>query len=278
MISFDFEYFKPTSTEEAIKRFEDLYSQNKKVIYYGGGTELISRARRNELNVDAVIDLKGIPACHAFNLEENQIIIGAATTLTAIADSNLFPLLANVSRAIASRTPRNKITIGGNISGNLFYREAILPFLLADSEIVIAGKEGVRKANINEIFEKGVQLQEEEFVVQIITDSKFTQYPYTNSKKTKQSKVNYPIASVASLQVDDHIRVAFSGVCPFPFRLEEIESVLNNTSLSIETRSRDAMNHLPAPILDDMYASADYRKFVLENVLTELLKKMEGAS
>lgn len=90
--------------------------------------------------------------------------------------------------------------------------------------------------------------------------------------------MNYPIASVATLQVNDHIRVAFSGVCAFPFRLETIESVLNNTSLSIETRIQDAMNHLLAPILDDMHASADYRKIVLEHVLTELLKKMEGVS
>lgn len=270
MITFDFAYYKPTAIDEAVELFEDLQSAGKEVCYYGGGTEFISRARMNEINADAVIDLKGIPECKECKNDGEKITIGAAVTLTDVTETAFFPLLSDVTRTIATRTERNKITIGGNLSGHLFYREAILPFLLADSEVLIAGKEGTRKTQVN-----GARIKSGEFIVQMITDSLLSQYPHTNNKRTKHSKVNYPIVSVASMHVDELIRVAFSGVCNFPFRRAQIETALNDTSNSIPTRVEQAIAHIPGPILDDMYASSGYRKFLLEHELKQIL---EGVS
>lgn len=278
MIAIDFEYYKPSIVEDAVTLFEDLRADHKKPVYYGGGTELISRARLNELAIDAVIDLKGIAECRELSHDQNQIIIGATVTLSNLVASNQFPLLADVSRRIATHTARNKITIGGNISGHLFYREALLPFLLADSEVVIAGKEGIRKTAISGVYQKGIQLKEGEFVVQVTTDEKVPQYPYFNLKKTKQSNVSYPVVSLACMQMDGRIRVALSGVCHFPFRLEQIEAELNNTSHPYEKRIRKAIKHLPASILDDQFASREYRTYVLESALMETLERAEGVS
>lgn len=278
MISFDFAYHKPSTIEGAVSLFQEYRSKNKTAFYYGGGTEFISRARMNEIKADAIIDLKGISECNEFKKEKNNIIIGSAITLTNIAETNLFPLLSNVSRLIATHTERNKITIGGNISSNLLYKEAILPFLLAGSELVIAGEKGVKKSSINHVFQNGIQLKDEEFIVQIITNEKFTKLPHSNCKRTKHSKVNYPIVSLASLQVEDQIRLAISGVCEFPFRLEKIETEINDSSISVEKRIENAMQHIPTPILDDMHASKAYRKFVLENELKKTLENMEGVS
>ncbi|WP_106497341.1 FAD binding domain-containing protein [Lentibacillus sp. Marseille-P4043] len=278
MIAFDFAYYKPTMVEEAVKLFHDLQESGKVPYYYGGGTEFISRARMDEVQADALIDLKGIPECNDLKTEQNEIIIGSAVSLTSIADANIFPLLTEVTRSIAHRTARNKITIGGNISSHLIYRETILPFLLADSEVIIAEKEGLRRTSINNVYQNGIQLKDGEFIVQIVTNSKFSQYPYTHSKKTKQSTVNYPIVSLASLQVNGQFRVALSGVCNYPFRIEKIESELNDTSNSYEKRIKNAFNHLPGSVLHDMEASEEYRKFVLNQAFMEMLIKMEGVS
>ncbi len=274
MISFDFAYYRPTSIEEAIGQFQDLRSQQKMVIYYGGGTEFISRARRDELHVDAVIDLKYIPDCNLLKKDQDQIIFGSMNTLTEVADSEFFPLLSKVVKLIATQTERNKITIGGNISSYLPYREALMPFLLADSQVVIAGKEGLKTARVVDVYKNGIQLKEDEFIVQIITDQKFTKYPYFNHKQTKQSKVNYPIVSLAALQIDDQIHVACSGVCHFPFRLKGIETELNDSSAEKAEKINNVISFLPAPLLDDLQASAPYREFVLKNVLTEMLEKI----
>lgn len=271
MIAFDFSYYKPTSINEAWNTYNKLHTEKQRVMYYAGGTEFISRARRNEINVDAIIDLKKIPACNELKQHNGQIIIGAATSLTRIIYSNLFPLLANVLRRIATNTERNKITIGGNLSSHLIYREAILPFLLADSHIVIAGEKRTRIERITDVFRHGGQLKNGEFIVQMITDANFANYPHFTSKQTKHSKINYPIVSAASLHVDNLFRVAFSGVCSYPFRSKELEHELNNTTHSIEIRVKRAIDHLPAPIINDMEASRSYREFVLKNTLTNIL-------
>jgi len=275
MIAFDFEYFQPTTIEDANNTFLELYASGKKVMYYGGGTEFISRARRHEIHVDAIIDLKGITPCNELSHSKGKVIIGAANTLTDIIQSNLFPLLTKVSRLIATNTERNKITIGGNITSHLIYREAIMPLLLTDSLVVISGKDGIRKAPINKIHAAGVQLQDDEFIVQIIMDDKFATYPHFNLKRTKHSKVNYPIVSLASLEVDHYIRVAISGVCSYPFRIQELENALNDSSVSPHKRIQNALSHIPEEVIDDMQASADYRIFALKTAFVELLTESE---
>ncbi|MDV2583678.1 FAD binding domain-containing protein, partial [Alkalibacillus haloalkaliphilus] len=63
MISFDFEYYKPTSINEATQLFQSLVEQGKEPIYFSGGTEVITLGRINQIQTDAVIDFKGIPEC-----------------------------------------------------------------------------------------------------------------------------------------------------------------------------------------------------------------------
>lgn len=43
MIPFDFEYYNPTSVNEALQTFLDLQANNKRTLYFAGGTEFISR-------------------------------------------------------------------------------------------------------------------------------------------------------------------------------------------------------------------------------------------
>ncbi|WP_178076322.1 FAD binding domain-containing protein, partial [Pseudomonas sp. 2822-15] len=81
-----------------------------------------------------------------------------------------FPLLTKTSKDVADHTARTKITLGGNICGNIFYREVVLPFLLTDSQVIIAGPKGYRTESINHIFNQVLQLERGEFLVQIVTN------------------------------------------------------------------------------------------------------------
>ncbi len=126
----------------------------------------------------------------------------------------------------------------------------------------------MRKTNVN-----GARIKKGEFIVQIITDSIFSQYPHQNCKKTKQSSINYPVVSIAAMHVNEHIRIAFSGICNFPFRSNNIEAALNDASVPVQERINRAMGHIPDAILDDMHASGDYRKFVLEHELKQILEE-----
>ncbi len=276
MISYDFEYYKPTSVTEATQLYQSLQSQGKKPTYFCGGTEVITLGRVNRIVTGAVIDIKGILDCHVLKLEQNQLITGVASTLTKLNEVNYFPLLSKTIIEIADHTARNKITLGGNICGNIFYREAVLPLLLTDSQVVIASLDGVKTSLIHDVFDQKFHLDDGEFLLQVKTNERYLQMPYVSVKKRRQWDIGYPLITVAAIKCDHEIRVAFSGVCSFPFRSEQIEKKLNHPHLSRQSKIEQAINGIPSTILDDVHGSAEYRLFVLKNTLNNVLDALEG--
>ena len=269
MIAFDFEYYKPASIIEAVETFDAIHAQGKKAFLFSGGTEFITFSRANKISTDAVIDIKGIPECNVLEIQDNQLIIGAAVSLNKITQSNLFPLLGKAVKQIADHTSRNKITIGGNINSQLIYRESLLPLLIANAKVKIAGATGEEIVPIDTILDK------EQFLVQIMVDTSYLELPSLSLKRTKFSKVGYPVVSLAALVKDHKIRVALSGVCSFPFRSSKIEKILNNTSIGVDKRIEQTMVHLPSSIVNDVQGSAAYREFVLKNILFDMMKGLK---
>ncbi len=75
MIAFNFEYYKPDSLDEAVKLHKGLSESGKEPLYYSGGTEIITMARRNDLVTKAVIDIKGIEAVLGHLIGDSSVSI-----------------------------------------------------------------------------------------------------------------------------------------------------------------------------------------------------------
>ncbi|VEF48077.1 xanthine dehydrogenase FAD-binding subunit [Bacillus freudenreichii] len=270
MIPFDFEYYRPDSLDGAIELFHSL--DDKKTEIFCGGTEFITFARNNQLTADAVIDIKCIPECRVLNNGSDQVTLGTALTLNEIIESEAFPLLGETIRRIADHTSRNKITIGGHLNSRLIYREGILPLLLSDAVLKVAGKNGVRIIPLN-----GFKPKSDDILLQIIVDKKYAGLPFAHYKKTRFSKVGYPLVTIAAIKEGNKICAAISGVCTTPFRSKEVETILNDSSLPSTNRIEKALEHLPAPIIEDFQGSADYRKFILKNGLLKVLNDLEAS-
>ena len=154
MIPFQFDYYRPDTISEAVKLYGQLDSEGKKPLYYGGGSEIISMARVNNLNTGAVIDLKAIPECRELKTDGDHLVIGSSVTLSDITEANLFPLLTKACGRIADHTMQCKITVGGNVCGTIIYREALLPLLLADCTVLVAGASHLKKVSVHHLFNK----------------------------------------------------------------------------------------------------------------------------
>ncbi|TCP55736.1 xanthine dehydrogenase molybdenum-binding subunit [Tumebacillus sp. BK434] len=278
MISFDFEYWRPESIADAIQLYQKLAGAGKQPMYYAGGTEIISLARIGQLRTGAVIDLKGIPELNVCQFYGEVLVIGANVTLTRLAEARPFPLLGDTVRHIADHSNRNKITVGGNICGRFVYREAVLPLLLTDTHAVLTGPSGTRQAPLFQLFNGTLNLLPGEILVRLLTPRRDVELPYVTIKKTKLEEIDYPLVRLAAVQTGPWIRVAFSGVSEEPFRSREIEAVLNNASLPLDVRIEQAIRRWPAPILDDILGSAEYRAFVLHNALQDAWAALKGGS
>ncbi len=276
MITFDFDYYRPTALDEAVNLFQHLQDEGKKPIYYSGGTEIISFARSDKISFGAVIDLKEIPECTLLEVQGEKLVLGSSLTLTKLVESNHFPLLTDVCKTVAEHTAQDMITLGGNICGKIPYREAVLPFLVAESEAVIAGPRGLRNEPLNDIFHERLQLGTGDFLLQLKTEQCFTSLPHESKKRTKRGRVDYPLVAIAGIKQGDRIKIALSGVCAFPFRSEAIEDAINDRNNPVEQRIDKAIGHLPGPLSSDIQGSWQYRKFVLRNMLADTLAKLEG--
>ncbi|QDS34156.1 FAD binding domain-containing protein [Brevibacillus brevis] len=275
MIPFDFDYYQPASIQKAVEWFQLLHKRGKNPMYYAGGTEIITWARTNSIHPGAVIDLKAIPECHVMEIQNDKLVIGACVSLSALSTANLFPLLSETAQGVADQTARNKITLGGNIAGKIHFREAVLPLLLANSKVIIAGIQGVKEASIHQVFTQQLRLEPDEFLVQTVTDRSYLSSPYVHYKKRQIGKIGYPLVTIAALKKNNRIHTAYSGVCSFPFRSFEIEQVFNESSIPLAVRIEQAMSKLPAPVITNAEGSAAYRKFVLKQTMADAIQTLE---
>lgn len=267
MVDFDFTFLQPKTIKEAQRAYRTYTDDGKKVMYFGGGTEFISRARHGEMNVDIVIDIKHIPECQVYEVIDGELVIGAGVTLSTVTDHDLFPLLSSVIRKIATRTARNKISIGGNVCSDLPYKEVCLPFLLAESHLIIATEEGLVERSMKEL----TKLKADEFIVQIITDEEMVKKPFFHVKRTRQSQINYPIVTMATMEVNRHLRVAMSGLYDEPIRSKKMEEVINQKEGTTEELSKEGLKIISKNVIDDDLASKDYRRFVFKTILQQIL-------
>lgn len=231
-------------------------------------------ARLNAIHTGAVIDIKAIPECNILETQEDRLVIGSAVTLTRIMESHLFPLLGKSGGRVADHTVRDKVTLGGNLCGKIIYREAVLPLLLAESEVELAGPYGKRRVKIQDVFNQTMQLAPGEMVVQLLTETNYINLPHRGIKKTSLDKIGYPVVTLAVLVKENRYRLAVSGLCAFPFRSTPVEEILNDPNLTLEARVTQIPGQLPGPILSDIHGSAPYREFVFKNTLLKTIREL----
>ncbi|MEL7623119.1 MAG: FAD binding domain-containing protein [Clostridiales bacterium] len=278
MIPVNFAYCRPCTPEEAVQAYEGYEKAGKKTWYYGGGSEIISMARVGSITPEAVVDLKEIPACCELKEEGGHIHMGGALSLRAIADSQCFPLLGKAVGRIADHTNQCRITLGGNLCGTIIYREAVLPLLLAEAQVSLQGPSGVRRLPLQEVFDGRMQLLPGEFILKVHVPKEYASMPYFHVKKAPTEKIDYPAVSLAAIIEKGRLRIAFAGICSYPFRSKEMEEALNDAGMTIEQRLNKAVELLPEEPADDAHCSRGYRQLLFENMVGQALMELNKAS
>lgn len=268
MNSFDFEYYKPETLDEAVDCFHALEAANKPALYYAGGTEIISMARAESLKFDAVIDLKSIPECGVQGRENGKLVLGSAVTLTQIAEAGHYPLLCETAARIADHTIQGKITLGGNLAGTIKYREAALPLLITDCTAKIMTENGLQAVLFPEVFKGRLQLKKGEFLVQILVDEQMLNLPYAHVKKTKMDKIDYPLITMTAHKNNSEIKAAVSGIGDAPFLL--LSDLLSDNSIPEPERIARVVESVRPAVIADILGSKQYRLFAFGNMLSQM--------
>ncbi|HET6401679.1 MAG TPA: FAD binding domain-containing protein [Candidatus Kapabacteria bacterium] len=140
-------YFIPWNVEEAAV----LAHTNENIAYLAGGTDLMVRQSLGLESAKHIIDLSKITDLRGIAMNDEELSIGAATTLAELASNSIiqttFPALAEAALSIASPPIRNSATVGGNLlcenrciyyDQSEFWQEAAGGCLKCGAEVCIA--------------------------------------------------------------------------------------------------------------------------------------------
>ncbi|MFW6293710.1 MAG: FAD binding domain-containing protein, partial [Spirochaetota bacterium] len=215
MIANPIEFLQPDTIDEALAAWQEAKNAGRRVRYFGGGTELVTGARERSGEFDTLIDLKRIPELSEFDPSARRF--GAATRLSRLTDESGLPLVAKAAAGVADRTVRNSITLGGNLCSRLPYREAMLPLLLFDAAITLAGPESRRTLTAGELCGKRLELRPGEFVVSVeLPETAASEGFYR--RRTREPRVDYPLVTLCMARVEGELRFAVGGTFGYPVR------------------------------------------------------------
>jgi CO/xanthine dehydrogenase FAD-binding subunit len=275
MIPYDVAYFRPETLDEAGQAFEEAEAQGLEPEFVGGGTEIVTMARDRRIRPGALVDLKGIAECSGIETQDGEVRFGSCLTLNEAAADDCFPLLAAAAGAVADRTVRNSITLGGNIAGRLPYREAVLPFLIAEATAEIAGTGGRRAVPLARLFDRRLRLRRGELLAGLRVSAAAAGLPHFHARRTAAARVDYPLLSACFVRSGGALRIAVSGVCDFPVRLPDQDLPRSRSGQRARApRAEDLLAASGLKARADHRGSAGYRVALLQLALDEAVERL----
>ena len=242
-----------------------------------GSTDLALIHTQQLKPIYKMISLTGVKELKRIETNGDTLTIGAACTLSEMQATLLthFPALQEVIERFASVPIRNQATIGGNVA-NASPIGDLPPVLIAlNAEVVLDNGEHYRKMPIADFFTgyKQTQLAEYEWLDSIqIPLPKANQIlrVYKVSKRVEDDISAVCIALNITLENNTVVSLStgFGGVAATPSTCEALATHIvgkawqNTESLAL---GKQILSQAFTPI-DDVRASGDYRKQLLENL------------
>lgn len=153
MIPAEFDYYSPSSLQEAVALLEQ-HGYDAKIV--AGGQSLIPAMRFRLALPEVLIDINTIDGLAYIRESDGHLAIGAMTRETDLEESALvgqkYALLAVAARVIADPVVRNRATVGGNLAHADPANDHPAVMLAYDAELIALGPDGTRSIAIDDFF------------------------------------------------------------------------------------------------------------------------------
>jgi len=272
-----FDYFAPTSIEEALDLLAELGDTAR---IMAGGTDLMIKMRKGLIHAKAVVGLKRIRGLNRISFDRKTGLHIGAMALLADAAGNrdirkYYPALADAATSTANVQIRNMGTVAGNLCNAAPSADNAPGLIVMGAEAVVMGKGGERRIPLD-LFFLGPGLTALDPGEILTAVSVPVPPPHSGAAYcpiSARSKVDIAAAGVAVMAVMDgrtctDARVALGAVAPTPMRARKTERLLKGQVLTAEVvQEAGLLAAKEARPISDMRASAEYRRSMVR-VLT----------
>lgn len=277
------EYLSPQSLSAAIGLLE---LHGPELLVMAGGTVAMPLINEGISLPERVMSLRRV-GLDTMEQVDGVLRIGAAATLTAIAEQDVVPLLAEAARATASWAVRNLATVGGNLFTPPPGGDVAVALLALDAVVRIAGPRGERSMPLGEFYTgfMSTALASDELVVglDVPMDGVFADRSAAFVKFGRKHATTPSVVTVAVALGREpagrvtSARVALGAVGPHPIRSHGAEAALAGSSLdadAVERAGRAAAGD--ARPFTDAVASEWYRRRMIPVVVGRALDRLAG--
>jgi len=274
-----FDYVRVGSIEEGC---ELLAARNIRAVALAGGTDLIVNIRNTGRSPDLLVDFKEVAQMKRVVTDNDAgAMIGACVPLNVIADNTVindrFTALAAAARSVGSYQVRNRATLGGNIANASPAADTAPALLVLDASVNVTGKDTKRKIPIDELFTgvKKTSLNAGEVITDIYVPPPGARAHSAFVKKQRVKGHDLAIINMAAYYDPDAnlLRIAIGSCAVTPILLPEInlsgDEPIDKLIERVNIIAQDAIS----PI-DDIRASADYRRGLVPVLLSDLLSAL----
>lgn len=250
-----------------------------------GGTDLLVTLRHGPQDKRTIICLERIAELRRIDeLDDGSVSIGATATFSTIARNTLlqerYPLLTQAAATVGGPAIRNMASIGGNIVTASPAADSLPALYLLDARLELRSVTGYRTVAMDAFIlgPRRTMLQPAEVISRIIlppaTDWSIQRFEKVGRRKSLAIAVA-SLAAALRLAADGSVaeaRFAWGSVGPTVLRCAEAEQALIGKPLTEESLNTAALLAQQAvqPI-DDIRASAEYRRTVAGNLLLRLV-------
>jgi CO/xanthine dehydrogenase FAD-binding subunit len=251
-----------------------------------GGTDLMVLFNAGRLQGRRLMDISRLYDLRGVEDDPSHLVLGSLTTYTELLEQRavhqFFPNLVKSARVTGALAIQNRGTLGGNIV-NASPAADTPPSLLAyGAELELVSLRGSRRVAY-EAFHLGykkMDLAPDELVARIrLPKPQGLGFHFYRKVGTRQAQAisKVCLAAYASLEggVVMGLKVGLGSVAPVPARALRAEAAVAGhplAALPVE-EARRAVQEDIAPI-DDIRASAHYRRVVTGNVLAQMLAEL----
>lgn len=271
------EVFIPKTISELLPNID-----NEKRRISAGCTDITVALRSNKYICKPTIDITEIAELKEILEKKDRIYIGCNVTLSEICENDLikkdFKVLVDAVKTIGSPQIRNRATLAGNVQNASPSGDGTLALVLLEASIVLRSLRGAREVLVEDfILGAGkTDLKNDEFIEYIVLNKAYRDYSSYFEKVGLRGAMVISVASMGALinaeeRVIKDIRLVFGAVAPKILRLKEAEEFLKGKKLEEKTlkEAGDIIGKSVTPI-DDLRASAEYRRTVCRNLILRL--------
>ena len=263
------EYHRAGSVDEAVS----LLAKHEDAKVLAGGHSLIPLMKLRLAAPTALIDIGRIAGLGGITHADGAIKIGALTTHSEIASSDIVkancPILAEAAGMVGDPTVRNRGTIGGNIAHSDPASDLPTVLTALDARINITGPGGARSEHIGGFIEGLMQnnLASDEIITSIDVGTKEPNQG-TAYAKFEHPASRYAVVGAAALVTVSGGKVSAACVAVGGVESSPIvgSSVVNRlvgkepTEAALDDAANGICDDIGDDVLSDIFASADYRR------------------